>query len=80
MLTKKPGLPPAGYSHVFIGFAEGGHPFVLRWNPAAGCWMGLGFAVPEKGDGYRVLVPLAFLAREEMRDFIREHVAIDEPK
>lgn len=76
MLTKNPGLPPAGDAGTFIGFDENRLPYLLRWNVGAGAWQGIGFDPNVEDDR---LLGFVFLAREEMGDFIVAHAAIEAP-
>lgn len=74
MLTKNPGLPPAGNAAIFIGFDENRLPYLLRWNAGEDAWQGVGFD-PRREDGR--LIGFAFLARGDMADFIVAHAAIE---
>lgn len=79
MLIKRPGLPPAADPATFIGFDENREPYVLRWHAGAGCWQGIGFQDQPPDEVPRdYLLPLTFMAREEMADHIVAHVAASE--
>jgi hypothetical protein len=68
------GLPPDKDEGAFIGFDRDHNPFILKWHLGAGCWYGTGID-PEPHERHEHL-PLHFLARGTMADFIVRYARI----
>lgn len=65
------GLPPVGEPGQFFGFTKDGWGYLLRWNPARGCWVAIGYeALPNKPQGSAQFTPNIVLCKDDKADFI----------